>query len=199
MNIALIIALALVVLGAVMGIKNGFVKTVFALGSTIVAIILTIWLSPMVANMMSNNETIMTTITEKVEENLSENSSDEAYKVLQVEAESIRHYTSIYIAGIIVKALAFVVTFVIVSLLLWLICHLLNIVAKLPVLNFLNRVLGCAAGIMEGLVIIWLLFILISAMAQTSFGMSVLKMVGESKPLLFLYEHNLISYFVGLL
>ncbi|MBP5159379.1 MAG: CvpA family protein [Lachnospiraceae bacterium] len=199
MNIAVIVALILVVLGALMGIKNGFVKTVFALGSTIVAIILTIWLSPMVANMMRNNETIMTTITEKVEENLSDNNSDEAYKALQAEEQDIKHYTSVYIAGLIVKALAFIVTFVIVSLLLWLICHLLNVVAKLPVINFFNRVLGCAAGILEGLVVIWLMFVLVAAMAQTTFGMSVLKMIGESKILMFLYGHNLITYFLGML
>lgn len=229
MNTAVIVVIAILALGALAGVRKGFVKTVFTLGSTLVAILLTVWLNPYVSNMMQNSEKIMTYVTTRVEENIEfddedssskkesddefikglklpsymqdsliKNNNNSVYEALSIEKQNIKHYVSVYVAVLIVKALSFIVTFIVVSLLLGILCHLLDIMAKLPVLNALNKVLGLVAGVAEGLVFIWLLCVVLTAIAETKFGMSIYAMVDESSFLQLIYEHNLITQMIGL-
>ena len=66
MNWLLILVLVVFVACAMNGRRRGFIKTVFTLFSTIVALILTMWISPVVSKQVQNNDKIMGSVTENV-------------------------------------------------------------------------------------------------------------------------------------
>jgi hypothetical protein len=63
-----LLILVIIVLGgyAVYGRYRGFIKTVFTLFSTIIALMLTMWLSPIVSKEVQKNDKVMSFVTEKV-------------------------------------------------------------------------------------------------------------------------------------
>jgi len=111
-------------------------------------------------------------------------------------AGGLKDYIAKYLANIIIKALAFIVTFIIILILLWAICFALNIISKLPILNSINKTAGLLAGLVHGLVIVWIFFILLTVFGGTGFGQDTLKMIGESQVLSFIYNNNLLLRFV---
>lgn len=222
MNAAVFAVIIILALSALMGIKRGFIKTVFMLFSTIAAILLTVLLSPYVSKMMQNNDRILNYVMERVEQGIDfgdeetqedsfieglglpsflekalvENNNSDIYDTLEVERENIKHYVSLYVAIIIIKAIAFILTFIVLLLLLGLLCRVLDIVAKLPVLHGINKLLGCAAGIVQGIVIIWLLCVFLTAISGTALGRDIFEMIDESRFLTYIYDNNLIITFV---
>jgi uncharacterized membrane protein required for colicin V production len=202
--------------------KAGFIKTAFSLLSMIVAVILTVWLSPVVNNVMKGNEKFYNTISSKVEamlpfaeeeadaneqislieglhlpqsikDSLIENRNTGVYKEF---AGSFKDYVSSYLTGVIINALSFIATFVVILILLWVICIALDIVSKLPLLNQVNKTAGLVAGLVHGLVVVWIFFILLTVFGSTGFGQKAMEMIGESEILSIIYNNNFLLRFI---
>jgi uncharacterized membrane protein required for colicin V production len=223
MNWLLIIVLAILAVNALIGMKAGFIKTVFSLCSMVVALVLTLWLSPYANNYMRNNDTIYKSISsgvekvlpaieknadKKVQENtidkmtlpkaikksLIKNNKKEVYKKLSV--KTFKGYLKSYLTGIVINALAFSVTFILLLLLLWVVCIALNIISKLPMLNQINKMAGLLAGAVHGLVVVWLLFILLTVFGSSEWGQKAMEMIGKDEILSMIYNNNIILRFV---
>lgn len=110
--------------------------------------------------------------------------------------KSFKGYITGYLTDIIINALAFIVTFTIITILLWVICFALNIISKLPILNQINKLAGLFAGLLQGLVIVWLFFVVITVLGGTTFGQDALKMIGEDEILSFIYNNNFLLGFI---
>ncbi|MFP3153467.1 CvpA family protein [Lachnospiraceae bacterium ZAX-1] len=95
-----------------------------------------------------------------------------------------------YIAGFIVDGISFFVAFIFISIVLRFLVNILNIVAKLPVINGLNRTLGLLAGILEGTIIVWLLFFVVAMSCTSVIGQQMIAYINENAFLRFLYAHN---------
>ena len=63
-------------------------------------------------------------------------------------------------------------------------------IAKLPLFHFLDQLLGVVIGATEGLVIVWLLYILNESGVLGSFGELIRADTAKSQILTFLYEYN---------
>ncbi len=72
----------------------------------------------------------------------------------------------------------------------------LKIITSLPLVKQGNRLLGFAAGLIQGLLIIWTFLAIVQIAANSTFGMQMLPMIEKSVPLSFLYKNNLITYVV---
>lgn len=220
----LLIAVGVVILGnAIRGMKVGFIRTIFSLVSMILAVILTMWISPYLKDFLKNNDKIIDGLTVKIEKmlpfsteevlekgqdslidemklpqflkkSLKQNNTLEKQKELA--ANSFEEYISRYLADIIINALSFVLTYSIISLVLWLICSALNIISKLPVLNSMNKAEGLLAGCVQGLFWVWLLFILLTVFGSTSIGQKTMEMIGESEILSIIYNNNILLRFI---
>lgn len=101
-----------------------------------------------------------------------------------------------YLAEMIVRGISFALTFVIVAVALKLLIHFLNLVARLPVINGVNRLLGGIVGLAEGLLIIWALLFLAALACTTSWGQQAMASIQKNAFLAFLYQHNGIIYLV---
>lgn len=223
MNWLLVVVLIILLGNAIIGMKVGFIKTVFSLVSLILALILTIWISPMVKNYMMNNEKFYNGIATKVEkllpfgeeeiieeeqpeaieelsvpksikEGLLKNNTVESYKEMAI--TSFKQYVSRYLTGVIINSLSFITTFIAIQLLLWVIFMALDLISKLPLLNQVNKTAGLLAGLVHGLILVWLFFILMNVFGGTAFGHSVMKLVGENEVLSIIYNNNILLKFI---
>ena len=93
----------------------------------------------------------------------------------------------------IINAIGFLVTFICVALVVGIIGKVLDLVTKIPGIKQLNTLLGGVAGLFEGLLVVWLLFTVITALGSSEFGQSMLALINENPLLSFIYENNFIS------
>lgn len=219
----LLIAVSVILLGnAVIGMRVGFIKTIFSLVSLILALFLTVWVSPMVRDTMKDNEKLYQGISNKIEkmlpfedkvaqedepglieglsvpksvkEGLLKDNTVERYKELAI--TSFKQYVSRYLTEVTINALSFIVTFMVILILLWVIFLALNLISKLPLLNQLNKTAGLLAGFVHGLILVWLFFLLLTVFATTEFGQSTMKLVAENELLSIIYNNNLLLKFI---
>lgn len=119
---------------------------------------------------------------------LSDNNNDEIYEKLGV--ETFAQYVGEFLSKLIIHVVAFLCTFILVTIILRAIVFALDIVSNLPVLGFINRLAGGAVGIVIALVIVWVLFIIITLLYVTSFGQEMYHTIWGNDILKALYEHN---------
>lgn len=223
MNWLLIAVLAILIVNALIGRKVGFIKIVFSLCSLIITLILTTWISPMVNDVMRGNEKFYDLVIDKVEvllpfeeedtktneqvsyieelpmpqsikDTLIENNNTDIYKTLAV--NNFKEYVSNYLASVVINAMAFIFTFIVILILLWVISIALNLISKLPILNQINKTAGMLAGFIQGLIIVWIFFLVITVFGGTEWGQEALMMVEQSEILGFVYNNNYLLSFI---
>lgn len=210
MNWLLIIVLGIIIINAYIGRKVGLVKMLFSLFSFLVAILLTVWISPTINGMLKNNETFYDNTSEKVEDMLSLEERDESdqeglidqlplpksiKETLQEnkakQEENIKSYIIDQVTGIVINALAFILTFVVVFVGLWIVGISLRIISKLPILNSINRTAGLLVGGLQGLIVVWILFIVLTIFSSSDIGKSAFLQIEGSGILSYIYNKNL--------
>lgn len=105
--------------------------------------------------------------------------------------EGVSDYLAEYMAGLILNILTFVVTLAVVNLVLRMTVLTLDNLAKLPVLNSINKAFGMVLGAAQGLLVVWVAFLVITAFGNTDAGRKLLEMIHESPILDFLYNINI--------
>lgn len=217
MNWLLIVAVILIGGGAFAGWRAGFVKTAFSLASTIVAMVVTLVFSPVVTNTLKQNETFYQGVKEKIasivdfsgEGDDSESFIDglalpdsiktllrengTASDAVEEQKQNLNDSVCEALTNVIFNALGYVITFVVTAAALAVLCAVLNVISKLPVLHQINTLAGIALGALEGLFVLWLVFLVITMLGSTEFGQAALTMVSENKILNFLYNSNVLS------
>lgn len=223
MNWLLIVTGIIILTNAFIGMKTGFIKTVFSLVSLILALVLTAWISPVMKDYLKGNDKVCEVISHGIEkmlpfgdeevasedqtseieklklpkslkDSLIKNNTVQSYEELAV--KSFKSYVSDYLTGVIINALAFLITFIVIIILLWVICMALDLISKLPLLNSLNKTTGLLAGLAQGLIIVWLFFIVLTVFSSTHLGQDAMKQVGESQILSILYNNNYLLRFI---
>lgn len=105
--------------------------------------------------------------------------------------EGVSDYLAEYMAGLILNILTFVVTLAVVNLVLRMTVLTLDNLANLPVLNSINKAFGMVLGAAQGLLVVWVAFLVITAFGNTDAGRKLLEMIHESPILDFLYNINI--------
>lgn len=119
---------------------------------------------------------------------LSVNNNSEIYEELGV--DTFAQYVGNYLAKLIINIVAFLCTFIIVTIILRAIVFALDIVSELPVLGIINRLLGGVIGLLGALIITWLIFIFITLLYTMPVGKEVYQMIQSNAALKLLYEYN---------
>ncbi|MCM1272910.1 MAG: CvpA family protein [Clostridium sp.] len=100
-------------------------------------------------------------------------------------------YVSVYVSYMIVNALAFTVTFVLIMLLFGIINLVLALAVRLPIVNGINRFGGLLFGVLEALLIVWILFVAIAIFSDTQVGVWAYRQIENSKILTLIYDKNI--------
>ena len=137
-------------------------------------------------------ESIKDAIKNSLAETMAEKKS-EAADFVGDKLDALETYICQRLTTVILNALGFFITFLLAAAGLAVLCFVLDLLSKLPVLHQINTLFGVAMGALEGLVLLWILFIVITMLGSTGFGQSCMAMISESKILSFLYDTNLLS------
>ena len=119
---------------------------------------------------------------------LLKNNTETMYKELGV--TTFAQYVGAYLARMIINVVAFLFTFIIVTLILRAVIFALDVVTELPVLGILNRIAGAGLGIVIALVIVWVIFIIFTLLYTTAAGRSVYAMIQNNTWLKLIYDYN---------
>lgn len=223
MNWLLLGVILVVVILAIVGWVVGFSKMMMSMVSIIVVLVVTFVFSPKVANILKEKEGVYNPIYEKVDSviNLSDGATTgktaeeiinglkvpQAIKDMILSNETFSEYVGTEIETIevginksltemAIKALAFVGTFIASAIIMALLSILLKAISKLPVIHQIDSIAGAALGTLEGILAVWVFFVIVTLLGTTSVGITLLGMIEENSILSFIYDHNLITYFL---
>lgn len=133
-------------------------------------------------------------IPDVIQKMLLENNNNEVYTALGV--QTFGEYIGAYVAKVIADILAFLITFVAVFIIVRIVLGMLNIVDKIPLVGGANHLVGGILGAGIGILIIWILFIVITLLYNTSLGVACMKGISESEILTKLYDSNILLKYI---
>lgn len=97
--------------------------------------------------------------------------------------------------GFLVSGIILLIILIARKLIRLVVCSL-GLIAKLPLLNGLNKLLGTIAGIAEATVVVWVGFAVISCLKIPVNGQPLTDLIRENRFLDFLYQRNLLYNFI---
>ncbi|MCR5509084.1 MAG: CvpA family protein [Lachnospiraceae bacterium] len=134
-------------------------------------------------------------IPDILKNDLIEKSASEMYQAMLLVV--IRDYISVYAAKLIINAGSFVGVYIALSAALWMIIKSSDLIAKIPVIKGINRLLGAAVGAAQALIIVWIFFFVIIMFLGNSAGSRLLEYVQDSEFLKFLFNNNFLFRFIS--
>ena len=218
-----LLVIAILVVSIFIAYKSGFVRTVCDFCSTIVSLVLTYKLYPITASIFKNLkwfEKIQTALEENLKlsqnaEKLSENMQNSIINDLElpqflknilienntmqtelINTSQLEEYISSYVANICLNAAAVLVTFIILVIAIKVAINLLDLVAKLPILNFLNKTAGIAIGFLRGAIIIWIICFAIMIFYSNPNFQNIVYTVENSVIGKLFYDNNLLVFMI---
>ncbi|KAF5042969.1 Colicin V production protein [anaerobic digester metagenome] len=125
---------------------------------------------------------------------LLENNNPVIYNLLDV--QGLKEYIAGFLANVCINIVSVVIVFVVVLFLARFLLKALNLVSKLPILNFFNRSCGFLVGGTKGLFWIWLIAMGITFWQCNDKLISFFQVLNQSVIALFLYENNILLYLI---
>lgn len=127
-------------------------------------------------------------LPEQMKRILIENNNREVYQMLGV--EQFGDYVGGYLADTVIKAAASILLFAVVFILLHIVAAWLDLIARLPIIKGLNQIAGAVLGGVEGLMFLWIVCLVLTALSGTDFGAAAMGQVAASPWLSWLYDHK---------
>lgn len=72
----------------------------------------------------------------------------------------------------------------------------LETIAKLPIINLINKLFGMGAGVLEVLVIFWIVYVIIESFPTGAFGEQIMSWTAQSEILTNIYQKNYIAKWI---
>lgn len=213
MNWLMIIIVACLVLSIFDGYKKGFMRTVFALVSWILVLVICNVATPMVTDFLIEEtnieESISVSISEKINEMIAESKVAELEEtmpeelkmallgeegnleeILAANGEEMVNATSIVYT--IISAIGLVIVIIVARVLLIVVDGVLGIASKLPLIGSVDKILGVACGGIKGILICWVILTVVYVLAFTGVNTELAGFIADSQLLSFLQENNYI-------
>ncbi len=145
-------------------------------------------------------------------ETLTKDAQDEAIKQLQlpkvieeqllksdkdilkegIKASRLNENIARALTNMIMQVICFAITFLIFKVGVRVLMQTLGILSRLPVIKDVNRMLGGALGFAEGMIIVWILCIVVTALGGIPMGQDILSTIKGNALLSFIYNSNIL-------
>lgn len=220
-NWLFLVVLVVILLFAFAGYKRGLIKVAYSLFSLVLTIALSLAITPFIEDFLLEKTALYDTVKEGFLNGLEQTAdlpdptqlqdTAEQVKALesyhlpsfvnnevvdnmkkQVEILDFPDYLASYIAQLAVSAAAFLIGCILIKILVKIIFDTLDLIVKLPVLNAFNHSGGLILGFVQGLLIIWIFFVIITLLGGNSFGNDCMRMIKESVLLDWIYRNNIV-------
>ena len=215
-----IAVLALIAAACIMGFRKGFVKEIVSVFFMLISFLLVWAVNPyvntfvkeytpvydtiqdkcqtMVSEQIGNKKTLDKEEQNQVMENMElpdllknalvENNTAETYRYLAVSTFS--EYISDSLAVMAVNGISFLISFVLSAAVIKLLGFILNVLTKLPVINGINKIAGAAVGGIKCIIFIWIAFLVLTLLCNTTLGQQGMALIQQDAFLNFLYSQN---------
>lgn len=199
-----LIIVAIILLFTFLGYKRGLIKLAIKLCTFIIAIIVAFMLYKPVSNVIIENtgidESIENAITRSIlPEGVSADeeidlSNDLPSIILDNSKNTVRSIST-SISTTLIETVCLLVIFIGVKIILKFITFIADLIAKLPILNQFNKLGGTIYGILEGLLIVFVGFAIVSLIAPL-LDASILEAINGSTLGSYFYNNNVILRFL---
>ena len=218
MNWLLVVVGAIILFCAIRGWNRGLLRILYSLISVVLLIGLVSYATPYVSNYIKDNTGIYRVLEQRCTQAIRDNGkaklSDNVDDGSTVAGVSLPEQVTSYItdsgnnlldqAGVyeilgkkmadwILAGISYFVTLLIAGIIVSMIGRSLRIINRIPVIKGINRTLGIFAGAFQGLILVWLLFMLLSLFAGTEEGKMIIEQIDQSSILRYLYYNNVPS------
>ena len=215
-----IAVLALIAAACIMGFRKGFVKEIVSVFFMLISFLLVWAVNPYVNTFVKEYTPVYDTIQDKcqtlvseqignkktldkeeqnqVRENMElpdllknalvENNTAETYRSLAV--STFTEYISDSLAVMAVNGISFLISFVLSAAVIKLLGFILNVLTKLPVINGINKIAGAAVGGIKCIIFIWIAFLVLTLLCNTTLGQQGMALIQQDAFLNFLYSQN---------
>lgn len=220
MNWISIVLILICIAAARNGYRRGFTKTVISMLSFWIIILLVSILNPMISNAVDGctdlgektkkycteiiaerfvdkeepdrHEQISVIeslpVPERIKEELLENNNQVIYNVL--DTTDFFEYIAVFCSKLILRALVFLISIVLAWIIVKIAGRCIEGIVQMPGLNLLNRIAGIFAGILKGLICIWVFFMVISFASGTEWGGFLANQIQQDQLGNILYQCN---------
>lgn len=213
MDYAILIGvLAVLGLSALYGYKRGLVRILLSMVAMLVTFVLagllTIPVSAMVEAVTPLDEKISESVTELVAENevvdiagIEKLDLPEPIKEVLVEGATaietgFNEYIVTAIADMLLRAIVFFILIIVIYIVVRIVIKMLDFISRLPVVNTINKSGGLVVGLLQGLLIIWIACLVVTAFADKPWAQEVFAQINANSLLTFIYNNNLITFIV---
>lgn len=189
MNILLLIVAGVLVILSIDGYRRGLIRKLVG----IVGWVLTLWLVavtvPYITEFLKENTALYSTLQRSLV-----NSDVELMQMLRI--VGLDDMAGGFVADKLLQLVSFVVSFLLVGVVVQGVSWALHIASKLPLIHGANRWLGALAGFLEGLFLVWIVFMVIGACSTSGWGSSALYMIAENGLLTWLFVNNPLMHLI---
>lgn len=202
-----LVILAIIVLCVIVGYVRGLTGALIKILSFVLSIVIAFVLFIPISNLIINNTTIDESIGQSIREIIIANNATEEsdnmpttitdYIGEQVEnvtdsaREAVADTTSREVAITIVKAATWIILFIVARILLILLKFITSLIARLPVIKQFDKLGGVIYGLLEGLIIVYVVLAIISLISPLMNG-TLAELIDNSYLGSMMYNNNLL-------
>ncbi len=203
----------IVILFLIIGYKKGLIYCLINLATFIVAIVLAFVLCTPTAELVKNttdiDENMKSFIVShmpggeeidlKANDQLPDpikNTIDSSVTSINEAKEKAIDATATEITNNVIKAICFVIIFIVVKLLMWILKLVSKIFTKIPVIGQINSLGGMIVGTLEGLIIVYVIFGVISLISPMLTNTAIVDNINSSFFGKMMYNNNVVVKYI---
>lgn len=198
MNWLRYVLLAVCILSALAGYRKGLVRTVLSMVSLILVTGLAIWMNPYVTDVLNERTTLPQYVEKKwlesmgvPEELVNQILGSGAVREYQEEQlHSLASYAAKAVSEKIMKGIAFFLTLVLAVGFVTIAVKIVELIAEIPGISFLNRMGGAGLGVVRAVLWIWIFFAVVYCFQATHWGNVCMKQIQGDMALAWIRENN---------
>lgn len=129
-----------------------------------------------------------------IQDKLIVNNTDNVKSEMNV--KSFSDYVAESLTDVLLNAVTVLVLFLIFKIVLRVLISVIDLFSKLPIINSINKNLGGIIGFAEGILILWVICIALTAISGTQVGENIFSAIASNPALNFIYNNNLLTKYI---
>lgn len=209
--VILIGVIVILALSALYGYKRGFVHIVLSMVAMLVTFILAGLLTVPVSAMIKSATPLYDHIEKSVSELVAENNVDInsisnlglpkniEEKIMEGAGEALGNFNEYIVdtlSDMLLKTLTFFGLIIVIYIIVRIVIVICDFISKLPVLNSINKTGGLVVGLVQGLLVVWIACLVVTAFSDKAWAQEVFRQINGNPLLTFIYDNNPIIYIV---
>ena len=198
--------IAIIVICGYIGREKGLVKIVLSMVATVLAMLISSILTTPICEILKDKLGVVDKIKEIVAESMRDIKIEDVSYLEDLQLPDIikskiiegvqgleipvKDYVIESVATVALSAIVFIVIFIIATIAISIAISVLDVIAKLPLIKQANRGAGLVAGLIYGVVVVWVAMIVLTALSSTAWASDILLIIGDNKLLSFIYDSN---------